>query len=280
MRILRIILLLIVVLALTAGPVAAGESSHKPLIWRQLQPGVSFTRAEATRYCRMGEPFIGVVRLDPERVRFKVFHMSDEEKPRPLVIEEWRRKTGAWIMFNPGQYDERGAHLGLLIRDGANIGTGLLSVWKGIFVAEPVNPALPKAILIDLAYTKFNPSTTQYTQAVQSFMLLDHQGRKRVRRSDWKANRTVLAMDQAGRIVVLCTEGAYTLWELASWLQESDLGIVKAMSLDGGHAAELVIHINDFSYSTYGQWVTNDFGNLSLPGFKATLPAVVGVFPR
>ncbi len=259
---------------------AWAEPSHEPISWRLLKPGISFARVEATRYVQLGDPHIGVVRLDPERVRFKVFHMSHLTSNRPLRVEEWQECTGALVVFNPGQYDERGTHLGLLIKDGTNIGTGLLSVWKGIFAAEPLNLALPKAVLIDLAYTTFDPATTLYTQAVQSFMLLDSRGRKRVRNSDWKANRTVLATDQAGRILVLCTEGAYTLWDLASWLTESDLKVVQAMSLDGGHKAELVVHVDGFHYATYGQWQTNDFGDLSLPGFKATLPAVVGVFGR
>ncbi len=269
--------LLALVLAATS---AQAEPSHKPINWRPLAPGISFARVEATRYVRLGEPFIGVVRLDPERVRFKIFSMRDIKGGRPMRVANWQAKTKALVVFNTGQYDERGTHLGLLIRDGTNIGTGRLRVWKGLFAAEPLNPALPKAVLIDLAYTQFDPAASHYTQVVQSFMLLDAKGRKRVRRSDWKANRTVLATDQAGRIVVLCTEGGYTLWELASWLAESELGIVQAMSLDGGYRAEMAVKIGDFEYVTYGQWETNDFGNFSLPGFRATLPAVVGVFSR
>lgn len=228
----------------------------------------------------MGSPMIGVVRLDPDRVRFQISHFRDLDGGKPLTVEAWQAKTKALISVNPGQFDERGTHLGLLIKDGTNIGTGLLSVWKGIFAAEPRNKALPQAVLIDLAYTPFDPAASQYAQAVQSFMLLDTKGRKRVRKSDWKANRTVLAFDQAGRVLILCTEGAYTLWEFADWLAESKLGVVKAMSLDGGHKAEMAVKVDDFSYVTYGQWVTNDYGNLSLPGFKATLPAVIGVFAR
>ena len=266
-------------LVLAATPLWA-QPPHKPIEWRLLRPGISFARIESTRYVQLGEPFIGAVRFNPEQVRFQVYHFRDLPSGRPLSVEEWQEKTNALVVFNPGQYDERGTHLGLLIRDGTNIGTGILSVWKGIFAAEPRNPALPKAVLIDLAYTPFDPGASLYTQAVQSFMLLDREGQKRVRESDWVANRTILATDRAGRIIVLCTEGGYTLWELASWLAESELDIVQAMSLDGGYKAEMAVQLGDFHYVTYGQWETSDFGNLSLPGFKATLPAVVGVFAR
>lgn len=267
------------VLASVPPGLAAGMS-HKIISWRVLAPGLDFARVEAVRYVRLGSPRIAVLRLDPERIAFRVFHIRDTEAKRPMWIETWLEKTGALAVFNTGQYDERGVHLGLLIRDGKNIGTRVHRLYKGVFAAEPKSGAGPKAVIIDLDEQRFDPADELYTQVVQSFMLLDSKGRKRVRRSDWKANRTVLAVDTAGRILVLCTEGGYTLWEMASWLMESDLDIVRAMSLDGGYRAEMALSAAGFSYATYGQWETNDFGNLSLPGFRATLPAVVGVFRR
>jgi hypothetical protein len=288
MRVLTVIKTLVLTMALTMllaqalalpGP-AAAQPPHQPISWRSLKPGMDFALIEATRYVHLGSARLGVARLDPDRVRFRVFHFRDLDNGRPLTVEQWQKRTGALITINPGQFDKRGTHLGLLIRDGTNIGTGLLSVWKGIFAAEPRNPSLPKAILIDLAHSRFDPATNLYSQAIQSFMLLDSKGRKRVRKSDWKANRTVLAMDQAGRVLLICTEGAYTLWEFADWLKESELGVVQAMALDGGYKAEMAVGVDGFEYVTYGQWETNDYGNLSLPGFKATLPAVVGVFQR
>ena len=268
-------------LALTIqNPGAWAETPHKKISWLPLKKGISFAQVEATKYVHLGSPTVGVVRLDPDQVRFRVYHFRGEKDGVPRTVEQWRDKTGAVVAINPGQFDKRGTHLGLLIENGVNMGTGMLSVWKGIFAAEPRNETLPKAVLIDLAYTQFDPLSIQYTQAVQSFMLLDIKGQKRVRQSDWKANRTILATDQAGRILLICTEGAYTLWEFADWLQESELGVVQAMSLDGGYKAEMAVKANGFEYSTYGQWETNDYGNFSLPGFKATLPAVIGVFPR
>ncbi len=278
-RIVSIFLLGLLILIVRC-PVAGAETPHKIITWLPLKKGISFAQVEATKYVHLGSPIIGVVRLDPDRVRFRVYHFRGEKNGEPRTVEQWREKTGAVVTLNPGQFDKRGTHLGLLIENGVNVGTGMLSVWKGIFAAEPRNETLPKAVLIDLAYTPFDPLSIQYTQAVQSFMLLDIKGRKRVRKSDWKANRTILATDQAGRILLICTEGAYTLWEFADWLQESELGVVQAMSLDGGYKSEMAVKSNGFEYSTYGQWETNDYGNFSLPGFKATLPAVIGVFPR
>ncbi len=262
------------------GSLAFAQPPHKPIKWLPLKKGISFTRVEATKYLHLGSPGIGVLRLDPERVRFQVYHFRGDKDGKPGTVEQWQRKTGALATINSGQFDKRGTHLGLLIENGVNMGTGLLSVWKGIFAAEPRNESLPRAVLIDLAYTQFDPLAIQYTQALQSFMLLDIKGKKRVRKSDWKANRTILATDQAGRILMICTEGAYTLWEFADWLKESELGVVQAMSLDGGYKAEMAVKSGGFEYVTYGQWETNDYGNFSVPGFKATLPAVIGVFPR
>ena len=42
----------------------------------------------------------------------------------------------------------------------------------------------------------------------------------------------------------------------------------------------MAVRSSGYNYVSYGQWVTNDYGNFSVPGLKATLPAVIGVFER
>jgi hypothetical protein len=111
-------------------------------------------------------------------------------------------------------------------------------------------------------------------------MLLDRTGAKRVRRSDWHANRTILATDDRARLLVLHTEGACTLWELAGWLHDSDLGVRHALSLDGGFESQMSIHAGSFDYVSWGRWHVDDRGDHSIPGVRMTHPAAIGLFPR
>ena len=109
-------------------------------------------------------------------------------------------------------------------------------------------------------------------------MLLDRNGKKRVRRSDWLANRTVVAMTREDRLLVLVTEGAWSLWDLADWIARSDLGVRHAMSLDGGFESQMAIRSKGLDYTTYGQFSVDDRGDHSIPGLRVSLPAVVALF--
>jgi len=64
-------------------------------------------------------------------------------------------------------------------------------------------------------------------------MLVDDHGRVRVRDTEKAACRTAIAQDRDGRMLVLVTEGAVTLADLARYLAKSDLHIARAMNLDG-----------------------------------------------
>jgi hypothetical protein len=111
-------------------------------------------------------------------------------------------------------------------------------------------------------------------------MLFDHTGKKRVKKGNWVANRTAVAQDRQGRILVFVSEGGFTIWDFARLLQTSGLNLVKAMSMDGGYESELAVRVREFGYVTYGQWETNDYGDISLPGIQMPLPAVIAVYPR
>ena len=139
-------------------------------------------------------------------------------------------------------------------------------------MAEPKRKGVSRARVIDLKYDQFRLGTTPYAQLAQSFMLFDHTGRKRVKKGNWVANRTAVAEDRKGRILVFVSEGGLTIWDFARLLQSSGLNLVKAMSMDGGYESELAVHTGNFDYVSYGQWETNDYGDLSLPASTCRYP--------
>jgi hypothetical protein len=277
----------------------------------------SYDSTKGTGYCRMGSNCIAALRIDPNRYRFETFHYSawgrhserseesdrretlhsvvagppfvqgdtvgvqaDRVGPDLLTIETWRETTHALVVFNAGQYHPDLTYMGLLVNRDRRFGKKLHPQWQALFVAEPNQKGLRKARILDLKYNRFSPDSTPYTQIAQSFMLFDWTGRKRVKQGDWIANRTVVAEDGQERILVFVSEGGYTLWDFAQLLQSSRLKLVKGMSMDGGYEAELCVKVKDFSYVTYGQWETSDYGDLSLPGIQMAIPAVIGVFRR
>ncbi len=258
----------------------AGAAPESP--WKRLDGGLEFRIMDGGAVCRDGSPGIAVVRFDPERWRIDLFHYSEEPgATQSRDIAGWQARTGAAVIFNAGQYYPDRRPMGLFMKGGRNLGTRRLKDWKGLLVAEPGGiKGIPRARIFDLDHETFDASTTPYGIVLQSFMILDRDGRKRVRRSDWRANRTVVAADRRGRLLVLHTEGAYTLWELADWLSRSDLDVREAMAMDGGFEAQMSVRSGGTEYLSFGQWHVDDRGDHSMPGVHSLLPAAVGLFPR
>ena len=98
---------------------------------------------------------------------------------------------------------------------------------------------------------------------MQSFpLLLDYKGNIRVRDSDKRSNRTVIATDRNGNILVFNTSNRFfTLKELAQFLKNSKFDIDSALNLDGGTEAQLLIKTKDFEFFSPPSW-ENSLGSI------------------
>jgi len=266
------------VAALTAAslPHAAADP------WTPVAPGLEFRILDGGPGARKGPSTIGVLRADPGRWRLDLFHLSEPAAAGVARdVDGWQRLTGAAAVLNAGQYYPDKLPMGIFLKQGRNLGTKLHSQWKGLLAGEPSGSApAPRIDIIDLERDTFLPHSPSYQVAMQSFMLLDRSGRKRVRRSDWHASRSAAAIDRSGRLLMVHTDGSWTLWELADWLARSELNVREALSMDGGYEAQMCVRSGSFSYLSYGGWHVDDRGDHSLPGYRAKLPAVVALFPR
>ena len=82
--------------------------------------------------------------------------------------------------------------------------------------------------------------------------------------------------DEQGRVLVMATEGGYTLYELAGLLKTLPLGLRHAMSMDGGDEAALCVHAGSFVYASFGRRIQD--GSVPNPSRPTVpLPAVVTV---
>ena len=261
---------LLVALALAASSPCLAQTA-----WQSLAPGMEFTTLSADSSVRAGSGKVAILRIDPALCRFKVLAAEQGEDGHDAGV--WLEESRAWAVVNAGQYIPDGSYLGLLVVDGKPRGR-LVSQLAGMFVAEPNDPALPQARILDMRYTAFDPSASPYRQAAQSLMLLDRFGHIRVRRSPRLAHRTALAEDQEGRILIISTEGAHTLWELANFLAGAGLGLREVMCMDGGQEAQLAIRVGDFRYEQYGDPSGNP--GIPIPWPPPSLPAALAVFPK
>ena len=219
---------------------------------------------------------LAVVKIDPAANSFRVFHGT------PQAITAWQEQLQAPIVFNGSYYKRDGQPCGLVIADGKPIGPTGNRQMRGMFVAEPkgMSPDLPRATILDLLTTPVDPKKLPWTQGVQSFpLLLDYKGKIRVRDSEKRSHRTVIATDRNGNILVFNTSNRFfTLFEMAEFLKGSKFDIDSALNLDGGTEAQLFIKTKDFEFFSPPSW-ENSIGNI-IDQQTFWLPTVVGVFPR
>ena len=268
---------LTVLAAAIVAAVLLSRTSGTPR-FRELQPGMEFAMFRGEPYCRMGLSEIAVLRLDPRQVRLHMSHYTQLAERLPLDILEWERRSGALAVFNAGQYYPDYSYMGLFVSDGEAVSSRLHSEFKAALVASPRSGG-PGARVLDLDEHPIRADELPWREVAQSFMLFDGEGSIRVRKSGQVAYRTVVGEDEQGRILVIATEGGYTLYELAGLLKTLPLGLRHAMSMDGGEEAALCVHSGAFFYASFGQRLP--LGTVPNP-IRPTvpLPAVVTVLPR
>ena len=225
---------------------------------------------------RRGPPRLVVVRFE-QPVELVPHHYSAENLSGPKVVEEWAQLLGAPVVFNAGQFDENFQYMGWLKARGTWLSEQRKPAWMGLLVSTPMQGG-PWAQIVDLQNSDPNVAE-RYFNVVQSMMLVDEGARVRVRQSGLAACRTLVAEDQQGRILVIATEGATTLHDLASWLPTSGLGIVRAMNLDGGIESQLAINTPDLTLTFYGQYGTDSTVFEARQLVRYPLPSVIAVRP-
>jgi hypothetical protein len=267
-------------LAVVAALVVGGWAvSHRAggLRWRAIGPGVEFAMLRGEPFCRRGSSGVALLRIEPRRVRLAVRHYTLEPDHTPLTIVEWLRRSGALAVFNAGQYYPDFSYMGLLVCDGHVVSDKIHPRFQAALVASPERGGWGAHVL-DLSHVALDPERPGWRQVAQSFMLFDHSGTTRVRKSSQIANRTVVAEDRRGRLVVVASEGAYTLYDFARLLRDSPLQLSHAMVMDGGAEAELCVRAGAFRYASYGRWEEGPEPAAQVT--PVTLPAVITVATR
>lgn len=225
-----------------------------------------------------GPPGLVVVRLNSPAI-FEPHYYKAEQLPAPLTVDAWAERLQAPIVFNAGQFDEQRQYLGWLKSRGQWLSKTKKPTWMGLLVSNPSDPKDfgVHSRIVDLEQAS-DQIAQRYDNVMQSMMLVDDGAHVRVRRSPFAACRTVVAEDTKGRLLILVTEGAVTLSQLADWLPISGLGIVRAMNLDGGIESQLSIQTPELNLTLYGQYGKENKLFEAHPGtVRYPLPTVVSV---
>jgi len=264
-------------LLLFCGTVPAAAQS---IVWDRLADGFAVALWTPHPSCPDVPPLLAF-EIDPTRYRFAVHYYRDESLDVPPDIHEWQRRTGHDLVFNAGLFRENFAYLGLLYGNGRSLGGKRHATWQGLFVAESRTPGGVPARILDLATEDFDEQDLPYREAAQSLMLLDRNGKIRVRQTGKRAQQTIVAEQRSGSILLLKTTSAVTLYDLARCLRDQMPTLQRAMAMDGGSSSDVALAaaLQRARKPPPGQpnWTVHlDDETTAHIG----LPAVIGISPR
>lgn len=272
------------------GDVSYGGVSRDSIQFSEIGKGLYFDTINVYKKGALIDR-VAITKIDPKQNKIRVFSGYDEKTRthESLTVEEWQEKTGASILINSAQYQANpwARPCALMICDGELKGPVKNQSVRGMFLAEPKDSTLPKIQMLDSQYDEFNnfmfPMAKNYNQGVAHWpILLNRNGEIKVFATDWQANRTAIAKDRQGNVLMFTSEGGFfNLFNFGKFLKESGLNIETAMPMDGGYEAEMCVKVPGFNYKTYGQFET--YGpeeDVSIARARCALPAVIGIFPR
>ena len=205
--------------------------------WSLLRPGLEGRVTTIYNSENQHVESVHVWRLDQNYFQLDVAY---DEIPKSL--ETWQRETNALMVVNGGYYrveNEMYFPNGLTIVNGEDTGRSFRGFGGMLAIKED------QAELRWLVQEPYN-SYERLQAGLQSFPMLVKPGGElgfgAERENNVSARRTVIAQDNAGRILfIVAPQGYFTLHQLSVYLTGSDLNLDIAINLDGGGSTGILV---------------------------------------
>jgi uncharacterized protein YigE (DUF2233 family) len=226
--------------------------------WYEIAPGLSIREYERREGAdAVSIDTVTVLKIDPKEYSFEV----KQDVDNPKDVGSWRAELGAVAVINGGYFLENFATSGFIIVQGDPYGVANRSAYQGMFVIDQEG----NVALRDLKQEPYQLEE-QAAGGIQSFPLLVYDGRSVfLTETNQASRRSMVALDEDGNVLfIVNTYFNWTLYQAAQWLVEMDLGIQKALNLDGGSSTGLSVLWDGYRYS-----ISSD-----------DIPHVVAIFPR
>jgi hypothetical protein len=219
-----------------------------PLHWHRLQTGFDVADLPVLVDGRAVD-LVLLARIDPARYRFVARNAPRGDKG----IDEWERDLpGALLIVNGSYYNGDGAPDTPFVSQGVAMGPAHYDARAGAFVARDGS-----ADVRDLSHEDWRHAFAGARSAMVSYpLLIGRDGETHVAKpSRWLANRSFVARDGQGRIVIGTTrEAFFPLDRLATFLKSAPLDLKVALNLDGGPLACQSVRMNGFRRKLYARW--------------------------
>ena len=256
--------------------------SAEEIVWKTIQGGLLYTGLETEDLVPGEMATVHVYSIDTSRHRLRFFDCLEASGGKPLSLASWYEQTDASLLFNVCSEEEPGVSTPYLRISGRTVHSRVRERWKGLLVSDGSGKSRPSTRIIDLQMNPIGPSDLPYSDVYQQPMLLDEKGEIRVLPRAYEATRVALAEDRHRNLLVFLTEEPCRLWDLARWLKECPVPLLRAMNLGRGNTVQaLGRHPANREYilgPTRGKYPLQESGSLlEDAATKETLCCVLGV---
>ena len=260
-------------LALAEAP----DAEPGDVAWLSVAPGFEASDLPVTVGDQVVDHIL-LARIDPKQYRFILRNAPAGDRD----LGDWMVQLGAVLVVNGPYFTHTGEPDTPFLSDGKALGPRSYDARAGAFVAGAGSAAIH-----DLATEDWPTAFHGAENAAVSFPMLLAKGENRVRqKSNWLANRSFVAEDSAGRIVIgTTTDAFFSLDRLARFLLRAPLDLTYALNLDGGPVACQGIALGDYRRMSYGHWEAQvEDGRVKLLsllyGDTVAMPIVLAVLPK
>jgi hypothetical protein len=271
------IFILTLLISLNPIAVAAEEQAREnDSGWQELAPGLDLGIFRAPLPSEIGDSKIRVLRIDPQRYKFRLLSASAFENGRALSAKQWTQQNGLVAAINASMYQADYKSSVSLMRSGANINNPRLSKDMTILAFDNKSPEVPLVKIIDRECEDFKVWQKKYRTMVQSIRMISCTGKNVWTKQPQKWSTAAIGVDERDRVLFIHVSSPYSTHDLIDILKILPLSISRAMYAEGGPQAQLYINIGDHEHEFVGNYDIDLQGNMKKL-ISRPVPNVVGI---
>ena len=272
------IFILTLFMSLNPVAVAAEEQDREnDSGWQELAPGLDLGIFSAPLPSEIGDSKIRVLRIDPQRYKFRLLSASAFENGRALSAKQWSQQNGLVAAINSSMYQEDYKSSVSLMRSGAHINNPRLSKDMTILAFDRKSADVPLVKIIDRECEDFKVWQKKYRTMVQSIRMISCTGKNVWTKQPQKWSTAAIGVDKRDRVLFIHVSSPYSTHDLIDILKKLPLSISRAMYAEGGPQAQLYIKIGDREHEFVGNYDIEIQGNMKKL-ISRPIPNVVGIF--
>lgn len=219
------------------------------LTWRQLARGFETAELDVIAENRVVDRIL-LNRINPDYYDFSALNAPAGNR----TLTDWEDALPqAQLIVNGSYFDRYGNPSTPFISEGQFIGVRPYNAKAGAVISKD-----GKFAVVDLSQGLAWQQVFKGAQnAMVSYpLLIGEDGKNHVRNpSRWLANRTFIAEDHAGNILIGTTQDAFfTIYRLAEFLRTAPLDIKVGLNLDGGPVACQSVRVGGFHRHFVAKW--------------------------